>query len=72
MVYGIKVNVFVCDIGIVEVVQFFYYDVVVVGYEIGILINNVGFGGWGDYIVWDLVSEQVMVDLNVMFLMMFM
>lgn len=67
--HGIKVHVFARDIGSAAAAQALYEEVTAAGLEIGILINNAGFGGRGDHIERDLASEQAMVDLNVMSLM---
>lgn len=67
--HGVSVHVFAKDIGTGAAAEALYGDVVAAGLEIGILINNAGFGGRGEHIDRDLASEQAMVDLNVMTLM---
>ncbi|QDG76856.1 SDR family oxidoreductase [Labrenzia sp. PHM005] len=67
--HGINVHVFARDVGTGAAAQALYDDVKAAGLEIGILINNAGFGGRGNHIERDLASEQAMIDLNVMSLM---
>jgi short-subunit dehydrogenase len=67
--HGIKVHVFARDVGSGEAAQALYDEVTKAGIEVGILINNAGFGGRGNHIERELASEQAMVDLNIMSLM---
>jgi len=67
--FQVKVHVIAMDIGTAEAAQKLYDQVKAAGHEIGILINNAGFGGRGHHIDRELASEQAMVDLNVMSLM---
>jgi short-subunit dehydrogenase len=67
--HGVKVHVFARDVGSGEAAQALYDEITKAGIEIGILINNAGFGGRGNHIERELASEQAMVDLNVMSLM---
>ncbi|MTI45211.1 hypothetical protein JM93_01407 [Roseibium hamelinense] len=64
--HGVSVHVFAQDIGSAEAAQSLHDQVKSAGIEVGILINNAGFGGRGHHIERDLSSEQAMIDLNVM------
>jgi len=67
--FAVKVHVIAMDIGTAEAAQTLYDQVRAGGHEIGVLINNAGFGGRGNHINRELAAEQAMVDLNVMSLM---
>lgn len=67
--HGIKVHVYARDVGSGTAAEALYDEVRAAGLEVGILINNAGFGGRGNHIDRELASEQAMIDLNVMSLM---
>ncbi len=64
--HGVKIHVFARDVGSAAAAEALYNEVDEAGLEIGILVNNAGFGGRGDHIERDLASAQAMIDLNVM------
>ena len=41
------------------------HGVQVTGIDVDILINNAGFGGFGEFLDRDLVKDQAMIDLNI-------
>lgn len=67
--HGIKVHVYARDVGSGTAAEALYDEVRAAGLDVGILINNAGFGGRGNHIDRELASEQAMIDLNVMSLM---
>ncbi|MCK0169124.1 SDR family oxidoreductase [Jannaschia sp. S6380] len=61
--HGVAVTPVACDLGTPEGLATLL--AATEGREIGILINNAGFGGRGEFISRDLTEDLAMVDLNV-------
>ena len=63
--YGVQVTVIAQDVGTSEQATALYQTVKAKGIDIDILINNAGFGGFGDFLTRDLAKDQAMIDLNI-------
>jgi short-subunit dehydrogenase len=61
--HGVRVDAVACDLGTAEGVE----GVVAAcaGREVGVLINNAGFGGHGPFVERPLIDDLTMIDLNV-------
>lgn len=67
--HGITVHVVAQDLTGADAARQLHQSLTGAGHEIGILINNAGFGGHGNHVDRDLAAEQAMVELNIMALM---
>ena len=63
--HGVTVHAIALDLGAPGGADQLYEAVKALGVEVGILINNAGFGGHGRHIERDLETELAMVDLNI-------
>lgn len=64
--HGINAHVFALDLGAPGAAETVSQDIKAKGLEVGILINNAGFGGHGEHIARPLADELAMINLNVM------
>lgn len=63
--HGITAHVFALDLGAPGGAEQLDDAIVAAELDVGILINNAGFGGHGPFIERDLDAEQAMIDLNI-------
>ena len=63
--HAISVTVFAMDIGTPKQAIDLYKAVQSHNIDVGILINNAGFGGHGAFLDRELTKDQAMIDLNV-------
>ena len=63
--HGIKAHVYALDLGGEEGAEALCNAIDEAQLQVGILINNAGFGGHGLHIDRDLQAEQAMIDLNI-------
>jgi len=63
--HGITAHVLVADLASDQGAAKLHADVVALGVQVDILINNAGFGGHGKHVERDLDDELSMIDLNV-------
>jgi len=63
--HGVTVHVIAVDLGAPDGARTLYEAARGTGAEIGILINNAGFGGHGAFVERDLEKDLAMIDLNV-------
>lgn len=62
---NVNAHVIDMDLGAAGAPTELYRAVKELGVDVGILINNAGFGGHGDHLDRDLDQEMAMIDLNV-------
>lgn len=63
--YNIHVDIFVQDLSVRNAAKKLYEYTENKGYVVDILINNAGFGDFGDFIDSDLNKQEMMIDLNI-------
>jgi short-subunit dehydrogenase len=63
--YGISVQYIAKDLGKTEQAAQLFYDIKSANYEVSHLINNAGFGNYGNFINTSLEEELNMIDLNI-------
>lgn len=63
--YAVKVNTIAADLSIEENCKNVYTACKSAGVNVDYLINNAGFGGWGDFIARPLDSDISMIDVNI-------
>jgi len=63
--YGISVKILIKDLTNRNEVQDLYDEMIQNGYNISVLINNAGFGGYGKFYERKLKTDLAMIDLNV-------
>ncbi|WP_282077036.1 SDR family NAD(P)-dependent oxidoreductase [Epibacterium ulvae] len=63
--HGVAVTVIAMDVGTSEQAKLLFETVKTKGLDVGILINNAGFGGHGPFLNADLEKTLAMIDLNV-------
>lgn len=67
--YGVVVHPFACDLSHPEEAKKLVYWTREKGYEVETLINNAGFGSYGEFHKSNWKNEQEMLQLNIMTLM---
>lgn len=63
--HGVRVEIVVLDLGTREAAETLFQRTEQAGWQVGILINNAGFGYFGDFLEQELERVQAMIDLDV-------
>ena len=63
--YNVKVHTCSADLSSAENATKFYKDITAKGLEVTMLVNNAGFGEYGDFFETPLDSELAMIQLNI-------
>ncbi|UII57737.1 SDR family oxidoreductase [Cytobacillus spongiae] len=63
--YHIKVHIFAKDLSIADEIDALYEDIQSMNIRVDVLINNAGFGLYGEFLETDLSQELNMIDLNI-------
>jgi hypothetical protein len=62
---GAEVHVFTCDLAEKNAAESLYNGMRAVNLSVDLLINNAGFGKWGDFLTPDLKTYSSMLQLNI-------
>ena len=63
--YDIEVHIFAKDLSSLQAAKDLYYDVKAENFIVSHLVNNAGFGAYGNFLNTDLENEINMINLNV-------
>jgi uncharacterized protein len=67
--YGIKAVVILSDLSKVESAENLYQEIKNQNLEVEILVNNAGFGEYGDFVDLEMGKQQNMINVNIVSLM---
>ncbi len=62
---GVKADVFTCDLSQTGAAQYLYEAIMHAGLEVDLLVNNAGYGRWGNFTEFDRKDYDQMIRLNI-------